>query len=187
LSVSVGGVVVNTSLAIGAGKAKTGAAAICGEYRRNLRTNVQIADTARKVFPIKTALHLSEITEYPLRTVESWLTAEVKIPSDALAMLLRSEYGAQFLSAVMVDAVPQWWRKTLSYFAALDAMSMQRKARRKLREAIDADVATTTAIARADALLLQDENFYGAHADALRSVARVPDRALAQTAGKVKR
>jgi hypothetical protein len=172
---------MSTSLAIGIGKAKTDTAGICGEYRKNLRTNVQIATTARKVFPIKTAAHLSEITEYPLRTVESWLTAEVKIPSDALAMLLRSEYGAQFLSAVMVDAVPQWWRKTLSYFAALDAMSMQRKARRKLREAIDADVATTAAIARADALLLQDQDFYGEHAAALRSVAGPPHRAMASS------
>lgn len=141
--------------------------------------NVEIAHTARRLFPLKTAQQLVEITAYPQRTVEYWLTGNAKIPSDALAMLLRSEWGVDFLSAVMSDAKPSWWRKTLSYFAALDAMSLQHRARRKLREAIHADRDTSAAIARADALLVQDQDFYGSHADALRSVARVSDRAVA--------
>lgn len=171
--------------AISGKTAKTGSAVSCGESRNKLRLNFEIASTARRVFPIKTALQLVEITGYPLRTVESWLTGSVKIPSDALAQLLRCERGVDFLGAVMADARPAWWRKTLAYFAALDAMSLQRRARRKLREAIDADRDTSAAIARADALLVQDEDFYGPQADALRSMARPSlDRAVAQGRGR---
>jgi len=151
----------------------------CGECRNKLRTNLEIAQTARRLFPLKTALELVEITGYPQRTVEYWLTGGAKIPSDAIAMLLRSEWGVDFLGVLLGDACPSWWRKTLAYFAALDAMSLQRRARRKLREAIDADRDTSAAIARADALLVQDKDFYGAHHAALRSVARVSHRAVA--------
>ena len=173
-----------TASAISTGFAKNGPAESCVKYRNKLRMNLEIAETARRLFPVKTALQLVDITGYPPRTVEAWLTGKVKIPSDALAMLIRSEWGVDFLGAVMGDACPSWWRKTLSYFAALDAMSLQRRARRKLKEAIDADRDTTAAIARADALLVHDQEFYGTHAAALRSVARVPGRAMAPKRGR---
>ena len=165
--------------AISRTRANFSSAKSCGETRNKLRLNVEIATTARRLFPLKTAMQLVEITGYPQRTVEYWLTGNAKIPSDALSMLLRSEWGVDFLGAVMGGAKPSWWRKTIAYFAALDSMSLQHRARRKLREAINADRDTSAAIARADALLVQDEDFYGSHAAAMRSMAGVPHRSVA--------
>lgn len=168
------------SSAIATRRANFSTATSCGQTRNKLRMNSEIASTARRLFPVKTALQLVEITGYPLRTVEYWLTGTAKIPSDALAMLLRSDWGVDFLGAVMENARPNWWRKTLAYFAALDAMSLNRRARRKLRDALDADRDTRAAIERADALLVQDEDFYGAHLDAVRSTAGASGRAMAR-------
>src|SRR3954465_12592256 len=89
--------------------AKSDTAETCVRSRKKLRSNAQIIDCARGLFPNKTAMQLAEITGYPLRTVESWLTGSVKIPSDAFVALLHSDYGRDFLSAVMTAAVPKWW------------------------------------------------------------------------------
>jgi hypothetical protein len=128
----------------------------CGRSRRKLRSNVQIVDCARGLFPIKTASQLSEITGYPLRTVEAWLTGAVKIPTDAFVALLHTDYGREFFAAVMTDAEPRWWIKLKAFFNAIDVMAMQRATRRKLKEALDADYADQIP----HAALFQDEEFY---------------------------
>ncbi len=51
-------------------KAKSASPDTCVRSRRMLRSNLRIVETARELFPIKTALQLTEITGYPLRTVE---------------------------------------------------------------------------------------------------------------------
>jgi hypothetical protein len=138
--------------------ANQGTAGISGRSRRNLRSNVRLVATARELFPIKTAPQLAEITGYPLRTVEAWLTGSVKIPTDAFVALLHSDYGREFLAGVMADAEPRWWMKLKAFFRALDVMSMQRATRRKLKEALDAD----HSFSFPHAAMLQDEEFYSA-------------------------
>lgn len=164
--------------------ANLAAAKSCGESRRVLRSNDALMPVARRLFTVKTAQVLSDITGYSVRSCEYWLAGTAAIPGDAIVSLLHSEHGREFLAALMADAQPAWWRAVLSYFGILDAMRFQRTARRKLKAAIDADNDLTATIARAEAALsAQDENFYGAHFDAMRAAMRVPARSLAKTKG----
>jgi len=130
----------------------------CVRSRRRLRSNVLIIDRAREIFPIKTAQQLVEITGYPLRTVESWLTGTVKIPTDAFVSLLHSDYGRDFLAAVMTDATPRWWLQLKAFFNAIDLAVAQRAHRRKMKALLDADYASQIP----HAALFQDEEFYSA-------------------------
>jgi hypothetical protein len=130
----------------------------CVRSRRRLRSNVLIIDRAREIFPIKTAQQLAEITGYPLRTVESWLTGTVKIPTDAFVSLLHSDYGRDFLAAVMTDATPRWWLQLKAFFNAIDLAVAQRAHRRKMKALLDADYASQIP----HAALFQDEEFYSA-------------------------
>jgi hypothetical protein len=61
----------------------------------------------------------------------------VVIPSDALASLIQSEWGRDFLSAVMTDNTPRWWLQLKAWIGAVDLASAERKHRRKLRELLD--------------------------------------------------
>lgn len=136
--------------------------------RQKRRSNLRLVATAREVFPIKTAPQLAEITGYPLRTVERWLTGDVKVPTDAFVSLLHSDYGRTFLAGVMADAEPRWWVKLKAFFNALDVMAMQRATRRKLKEALDADYASQIP----HAALFQDPEFYSAQPTPPRQVHR---------------
>lgn len=138
--------------------ANLGTAGSCVRTRRRLRSNAQIIDLAREIFPVKTALQLAEITGYPLRTVESWLTGTVKIPTDAFVALLHSEYGRDFIAAVMTDGTPRWWLQLKAFFNAIDLAVAQRAHRRKMKALLDADYASQIP----HATLFQDEEFYGA-------------------------
>ncbi len=138
--------------------AKIETAGSCGRSRRKLRSNVLIFDRARELFPNKTAPQLAEITGYPLRTVEAWMTGSVKVPTDVFVELLHSEYGRDFLSAVMADATPRWWLQLKAFFGAIDLAVAQRIHRRKMKALLDADFASQIP----HAALFQDEEFYGA-------------------------
>lgn len=128
------------------------------------------------MFPHKTARHLADLTGFPLRTVEYWLSRS-RMPSEAVAALLQSEHGLEFLDAVMTDARPQWWvsvRRVL-------AMDGRRRARKNLQEAIDARDEIEAAIMRAtNALAVSDPDFARPHADAVRDMARVQNRAVVE-------
>jgi hypothetical protein len=153
--------------------AKLTTAANGSRTRRKLRSNVQIIDCAIDLFPNKTSLQLAEITNTPLRTVEAWMTGAVKIPSDKFILLLQSDWGRDFLSAVMVDAEPRWWTKLKAFFNALDIMSMQRITRRKLKEALDADYVSQVSAAQ----MLQDETYYAGQPSPHRQPVRRKTRA----------
>jgi hypothetical protein len=129
-----------------------------GKSRTSLRTNSVIMLQAHSLWPAKTAQRVAEITGYSSRAVENWDAERARIPGDALAALLQSEWGREFLAAVMEQAQPRWWTKLQAFFRALDVMSMQRITRRKLKEALDADAAFTPPHAQ----MLQDEEFYSA-------------------------
>lgn len=147
---------MQTASPAAAGFAKIDPDASVGNHRRALRLNTSVMQTSRVVFPIKTAHHLSDITGYSVRACERWLSERVVIPSDALAALLQSEWGRDFLSAVMADNTPRWWLKLKAWIGAVDLAAAERKHRRKLRELLD----DANQAPGAAALLLQDEDFY---------------------------
>jgi len=129
-----------------------------GKSRTNLRTNSVVMLQAHALWPVKTAARVAEITGYSSRAVENWDAERARIPGDAIASLLQSEWGREFLAAVMEQAQPRWWIKLKAFFNAIDVMTMQRITRRKLKEALDAD----QYLAPSAAQMFQDEEFYGA-------------------------
>lgn len=159
----------------------------CGIDRNIPRLNSQVAHVARELFTLKTAQTLADLTGYSARSCEYWLspTNPVAIPSDALVSLLRSEFGRQFLEAVMDQSPAAWWQSALSYFGILDAMRFQRSARRKLKAALDADNDLAASIARSEAALsFQDEDFMRSHVDGLRAQGSPSHRAMATSKGR---
>jgi hypothetical protein len=141
---------------------------IVGQTRRGSRLNADVMRKSREVFPVKTAHHLADITGYSVRACERWLSDRVVIPSDALALLIQSEWGRDFLAAVMTDNTPRWWLQLKAWIQAIDLASAERKHRRKLRELLDdANQAPYSA-----AQLLQDEPFYAGQPYPVRPLAR---------------
>ena len=166
-----------STISIGARRGANPALPISGP---SLPQNGAIIATLKNLFPQHTRKTLARLLGVSDGAAHKKLTGERAFSAAELAALIRSEHGLDFLVALMADAEPAWWRRAKAYFAAIDAQRMQRTARRKLREAIDADADLSAAIGRADALLVQDADFYGAHADAVRAAARVPDRTMAR-------
>jgi hypothetical protein len=114
------------------------------------------------------------------------LSGERALSTDEFIRLLHTPNGFQYLTAVMADSQVQWWRVCAPMMELAEVQAMQIKARRRLgraiKGAIDADRQITDAVARADALLVQDEEFHRPHADAVRAMARVPHRPVAASA-----
>ncbi len=139
-----------------------------GQHRRGRRLNADLMRKSRDVFPVKTAHHLADITGYSVRACERWLSERVVIPGDALASLIQSEWGRDFLSAVMTDNTPRWWLQLKAWIGAIDLASAERKHRRKLRELLD----DANQAPGAAAMLLQDEDFYSGQPYPARSLAK---------------
>lgn len=136
--------------------AKSGTDACIGQNRRGRRLNADLMRKSRDVFPVKTSHHLADITGYSVRACERWLSESVVIPADALASLIQSDWGRDFLSAVMTDNTPRWWLQLKAWIAAVDLAAAERKHRRKLRELLD----DANQAPGATSMLLQDEDFY---------------------------
>lgn len=138
--------------------AKIQTARSCGERRKGLRLNSQVMQISRGLFPLKTSQHLSDITGYSVRSCEYWLSEKSVLPADALAALMQSEWGRDYLSCVMAETTPRWWLvvkallKRISYDAA---QSMQA---RKYKELLDEEAAAARAYPTAPAF--QDDDFY---------------------------
>jgi len=130
---------------------------------------------------------LQQDTSRSERTVRYWRAASRAPSAGDLATILRGEDGLSFLSAIMADARPAWWKLFQQQVAAIDARRLQRAAERRLQEALDARSDITDAIARADALLVGDPHFYRPHADAVRSMAGVSDRPVAPASKRGRR
>jgi hypothetical protein len=166
--------------AIAGGNAKDGGAETGIKNAVLGTTHLRMIETAKAISPVKTWGYLAELLCLKERAAKHRIAGTRELTVDELAALIRSEHGLDFLVALMADAEPAWWRRVKAYFAAIDAQRLQQAARRRLREAIDADADLTAAIGRADALLVHDEDFYRPHADAVRAAARVSDRAVAR-------
>lgn len=159
---------MSESSAIAAENTKTDTDDCVGQNRRGSRLHSDIMRKSRDVFPVKTSLHLADITGYSVRACERWLSERVVIPSDALASLIQSEWGREFLAAVMTDNTPRWWLQLKAWIGAVDLAAAERKQRRKLRELLD----DANQAPGAAALLLQDEDFYSGQPYPVRSLAK---------------
>lgn len=148
--------------------AKTGTDVSVGRTPRGRRLNADVMRKSRDVFPVKTAHHLADITGYSVRACERWLSERVVIPSDALASLIQSEWGREFIAAVMTDNTPRWWLQLKAWISAIDYAAAERKQRRKLRELLD----DANQAPGAAALLLQDEDFYSGQPYPVRPMAK---------------
>lgn len=120
-----------------ADNAKNSTTYSCGNRPRALRLNAALMRKSRSLFSVKTAFHLSDITGYSVRACENWLSEKVVIPSDALAFLLHSEWGREFLATVMADNTPRWWKQLSAWIGAIDLALAEKKLRRKRKELLD--------------------------------------------------
>lgn len=153
---------------------------VFGKSRSKIRISGPIIARAREFWSVKTAAHLAEITGFSQRACEAWLDGSAKIPSDALAALIRSEHGLQFVVAIMGDWRPAWWAWFLRLGVVGGAMRRRAADRRLIEKAMEADDGLAATMARAtDALCVQDENFGRVFADGFGAMARAPDRAMA--------
>lgn len=126
-----------------------------GNYRRSRRLNEAVMQKSRVCFPVKTAYYLSDATGYSVRAAERWLAGSAVIPSDALAALLQSNHGREFLAAVMTDTTPKWWMQLKAFFQAVDLATAQRIHRRKMKALLDDEYASQVPAS----LFVQDEDF----------------------------
>jgi hypothetical protein len=128
---------MSVSSAIAIDIAKTGHEGSFGNRRRALRLNAQVMQKSRDCWPVKTALHLSEITGYSVRACEGWLGGNVVLPTDALAALMQSEQGREFLACVMTDYTPRWWTVLQSFFRRITAEENRARAEREYMEMLN--------------------------------------------------
>lgn len=139
---------------------------------------------------------IKEMYQKPAAVLADWLglserTAKRKLAQDRvlsveeLGHLIRSERGFEFIVAIMGDAHPGWWRICAPLMEAADIRKMQIAAQKRVAKAlagaIDADKQLSAAINRAEALAFHDEEHMRPHIDGLRTMAGVPDRAVAST------
>lgn len=146
----------------------------CGNRRRALLLNSAVMQKARSIFPLKTALELAVLTGYSQRTCEYWLSEKVVIPSDALATLLQSDQGREFLAVVMADAAPRWWKQLKAWLGAASYDAAERRLQQKRKAAMDALVEAGSDISLAQVLF--DEEFYSGQPSPRRGPRRTVDR-----------
>jgi hypothetical protein len=161
----------------------------CTALTVNGSTNTTIAQALRDIFPDKPWAHLGSLLRLEERTAKHRMAATREFSADEIAALLHQPFGFKVVAAIMSQAKrpPLWWRVCKPLMELADIQQMQLNARRRLgrvlKGAVDADADITAAIARAEAALsVRDEEFDRPHLDALRSMARVPDRTMAPQA-----
>jgi hypothetical protein len=140
----------------------------CGNRRRALRLNAAVMQKTRDVFPLKTAQYLAEITGYSLRTCEYWLSEKVVIPSDALAALIQSEWGRDYLAAVMTDTTPKWWLQLKAYLRRITYEAAAARQERQYKEMLDEEAKVWP---HRPTPMFQDDAFYEGQPSPLRAVA----------------
>lgn len=137
-----------------------------------------------KIFPQGGRKTLARLLGLSTDGAKKKLEGQRALSLDEFVILLRTPAGFKYLSAVMSDSTMQWWRICAPLMEIADVQAMQIRARRKfsnaVKGALDADADLSAAIARADVLLVQDEDFHRPHVDAVRAMARVPHRAVAK-------
>lgn len=153
-----------------ANSAKIRTEGCCGNRRRALRLNAAVMQKSRDLFSIKTAHHLADITGYSVRACEAWLSEKVVIPADALAELIRSEWGREFLAAVMTDGTAKWWLRMLSWLKRISLEAAEAAQAIKYRELLDDEAKFSRA--HPTTPMFQDDPFYEGQPSPVRALAR---------------
>jgi hypothetical protein len=139
---------------------------------------------ARHLWPHKTAAHLVALTGYSQRSCEAWLAGESKMPAEAIAALFHSDWGLDFVAAVMAGHRPAWWDALVSAVADIRRRRTADGAlieKALIERALDADRSLLAAIERAEtALAVSAEDGDGTQMDALCEAARNADCSLAR-------
>lgn len=160
---------MNATSAITPNRANFVTADHCGNRRRALRLNSAVMQKSRDVFPLKTAHHLADITGYSLRTVEYWLSEKAVLPADALAALIQSEWGRDYLAAVMAETTPKWWLRVKALLKRISFDAAQAAQAREYKALLDEEAEATRA--RPATPRFQDDPFYEGQASPARSLA----------------
>jgi hypothetical protein len=157
------------SVAAGAGKANGHPDARVGMNGRPRRLVGEVVRAARALWPRKLSANLSAIAEVEQRTAERWLAGTQDMSADALARLIRSEHGMEFLAAIMADAPPRWWGR----LRATSKVAAMRREQLRIQEALHEAEQLAATLARAEtALAVSDEDFHRESIDALGSMRR---------------
>lgn len=80
------------------------------DQEASLPTNSIVMRVARALWPSKTDMALSHRTGTSDRMCRYWLSEKYKLSADDLAALLRSDEGFEYLTAIIGDSKPVWWR-----------------------------------------------------------------------------
>jgi len=161
------------SSSVTANCANFGTARTYDRDRKAVRLNGEVMRISREIWPVKTSQYLADMTGYSVRACEYWLSGARVLPADALATLMQSENGKEFLVAALADSTPRWWLRLKAWLSAVDIAVEQAKHRRKLRKLIDDAAPELT-----PAMLLQDEDFYSGQPSPHRPVASKGKRKL---------
>ena len=121
--------IANLGTAARFGKRET----LCGHWDR-----IHTAITA--VFPVKTAANMSAVTGLTPRACEYFLSRRTGLSSDAVVALLASEEGLTYLTALLGDAKPTWWKK-LKRSARREIVQREIEGLQREMQAIDDDYA----------------------------------------------
>jgi hypothetical protein len=140
-----------------------------------------IGKVCQWLWPVKTDYELAYRVGSSDRACREIVSGRSTLSTERLAQLLRSEEGIVFLAAIMANAKPGWWVGFLEQTKIHDARKKAARLQRELRETMNAVDETAAAIARAEtAAAVCDEEFHRPHIAAMRSMARVQNRAVAK-------
>jgi hypothetical protein len=175
---------VRTTFAIVGGNAKAGSAVRVTRNDQPGALQKSIVLAFREIFPRKTWLEIAGWFGLSERGAKHRLAGSREFTAEELAIMLRSEHGLRFLSAVMADARPRWWVAFKSQAAITNARRHEAAARRSLQEAVDATADLSAAIARTE--ILPDQDFHRGHVDALRTMGSLPNSAVASASKSIR-
>jgi hypothetical protein len=147
------------------------------------QTNFAVIKKIKEMYA-KPAMVLADWLGISERTAKRKLAGQRELSIEEVGKLIRSERGFEVVTAIMGKARPEWWRVCVPVMEAADIRKMQMAAQKRiakaLENALDEDRQLSAAISRAENLSVQDEDHMRGHIDALRSMRRVPDRAVAK-------
>lgn len=171
---------------IGDGNAKAAGAAPGADCPKVGPTHRALVQAIRNLQPVKPWAFLANVLDLMPRTARHRIEKTREFSIEEIAALLHSEHGFYFLTAVMADAKPKWWRMCSVFMETAELQRAQIAQRRKLAKvmqgALDADRQLAEAIGYAQAVSVSDPDFLGPHVDGLRASAGASHRAVATAA-----
>jgi hypothetical protein len=180
---------MTTALSLnGRSLAKQPTSEVGSNFTRNGDANTSVSLCLQRLFGAKAWAVLMSALGISEGAARKKTYGERNFSLDELRVLLHREDGFEVLSAMMTGSDCRWFKLCRAIMDADSAKCAQAFARRKisavLKGALDADQSLAAAIQDAEtALVFHDENFHRPHRDAVRAMAGVSNRPVAQTKG----